>query len=161
MAVLEYETPEGTVRGLYQVLTTTSGGGSGNFEHLMGEEGSIKISENPKWTKVYREPNAGEWEDWVSRNYLTRKEKSPPVTAVGGEVNVRETGTVESYDFPVVLDRPPHQPHLENFVEALRGRAKLNSPAEEAFRTEVVIAKIYASLEARKMLSFTLADFAV
>ncbi len=161
MAMLEYETPEGTVRGLYQVLTTTSGGGSGNFEHLMGEEGSIKISENPKWTKVYREPNAAEWDDWTSRNYLSKKDRSPPRVAAGGEVNVRETGLVESYDFPIVLDKPPHQPHLENFFDAVRGKAKLSCPAEEAFRTEVVIWKIYAALAAGKMLSFTPDDFRV
>jgi predicted dehydrogenase len=161
MAALEYETPEGTVRGLHQVLTTTSAGGSGNFEHVMGEEGSLKISENPKWTKVYREPNAGEWDDWVSRNYLSKKDKAPPIVTTGGEVNVRETGLVESYDFPVVLDKPPHQPHLENFFAAIRGQAKLNCPAEEAFRTEAVIWKIYAALEARKMLSFTPEDFSV
>ncbi len=161
MAALEYETAEGTVRGLYQVLTTTSAGGSGNFEHVMGEEGSLRISENPKWTKVYREPNAAEWDDWISRNYLSKKDKSPPVVAPGGEVNVRETGVVESYDFPIVLDKAPHQPHLENFFAAIRGQAKLNCPAEEAFRTEVVISKIYAALEARKMLSFTPEDFSV
>jgi predicted dehydrogenase len=161
MAALEYEMPEGTVRGLYQVLTTTSGGGSGNFEHVMGDEGSLRISENPKWTKVYREPNAAEWDDWIGRNYLSKKDKSPAPVAPGGEVNVRETGVVESYDFPIVLDKPPHQPHLENFFAAIRGQAKLNCPAEEAFRTEVVIWKIYAALEARKMLSFTPEDFKV
>jgi predicted dehydrogenase len=161
-AALDYETAEGTVRGLYQVLTTTSAGGSGNFEHLMGEEGSVKISENPKWTKIYREPTAGEeWREWVERGYLSRKDKSPTITTSGGEVSVRETGVVESYDFPVVLDKPPHQPHLENFFDAIRGRAKLNCPAEEAFRTEAVIWRTYAALEARKMLSFTPEDFSM
>jgi predicted dehydrogenase len=161
MAVLEYETAEGTVRGLYQVLTTTSAGGSGNHEQVMGEEGSLKISENPRWTKVYREPIATDWDEWTSRNYLSKKDKSPPPIAPAGEVNVRETGVVESYDFPVVLDKPPHQPHLENFFDAIRGKAQLNCPAEEAFRTEAVIWKTYAAIEARKMLTFAPDDFKV
>ncbi len=41
----------------------------------------------------------------------------------------------------------------------IRGRAKLNCPAEEALRTEAVLWKTYAALDARKMLSFTPEDF--
>ena len=85
---------------------------------------------------------------------FVRKDRSPPPAAPGGEVTVKETGVVESYDFPVVLDKPPHQPHLENFFDSIRGRAKLTCPAEVALRTEAVIWKAYAALDARKMLDF-------
>ncbi|HEX2099787.1 MAG TPA: Gfo/Idh/MocA family oxidoreductase, partial [Candidatus Synoicihabitans sp.] len=57
MAIFDYETPEGTARAFYQVLTTTSAGG-GYFEQFMGDEGSVKISENPNITRVYREDRA-------------------------------------------------------------------------------------------------------
>jgi predicted dehydrogenase len=167
-AVLEYETAEGTVRATCEVETTTSAASEITFEHFMGIDGSIKISEHPKWTKVFREPHAASWEDWVRQGYLRAVEdpavKQPPTSA---EEHVRETGTVVPYELPVVLDKPLHQPHLENFFDAVRGeistagKAKLNSPAEEAFRTEVVVHKVNQAVEAKRMLPFTPEDFKV
>lgn len=161
LAALEYQTPEGTVRALCQVLTTTSAGGSGNYEHVMGEEGSIRISENPKWTKIFREPMAPDWDQWVRRNYLTRKEKAPPPPGPAGRIQVQETGVVEAHDLPVVLDQSPYQPHLQNFFEAIGGKAGLACPPEEALRTEVVLWKIVAAIQARKMLGLGPEDFGV
>jgi predicted dehydrogenase len=167
MAILEYpagapragERP-GVVRALCRVLTTTSG--SGNCEAFIGTDGAIRISEEPKWTKVYREPHAPDWEQWTRLNYLSRKEDasaSKPLTSE--EAHARETGVLVPYDLPVAFDKPLHQPHLDNFFEAIRGKAKLNCPADEAFRTEAVASKVTEALEARKMLQFAPADFVV
>jgi predicted dehydrogenase len=162
MAILQYETAEGPVRALLSVQTTTGGGGEMTFEHFMGTEGSIKISENPKWTKVFREPHAKSWDDWVRQGYLASKEdvavKKP---ATSDEEHVRETGVVVPYELPIVLSKPLHQPHLENFFDAVRGKAKLACPAEEAFRTEVVVHKVNEAVEARKMIAITPDDFKV
>jgi len=162
MAILEYATAEGPLRALCQVQTTTSGGGETTFEHFMGTEGSIKISESPKWTRVFREPHAPPWDDWVRQGLLASKEdpaaKKPPTSE---EEHVRETGVVVPYELPVVLDKPLHQPHLENFFDAVRGKAKLTCPAEEAFRTEVVVHKVNEAVEAKKMLLFTPEEFQV
>ena len=57
VAVYEFETKEGIVRATYEVLTTTSAGG-GYHEYFMGDEGALKMSENPKFTKLYREARA-------------------------------------------------------------------------------------------------------
>jgi predicted dehydrogenase len=160
MAVLEYETAEGTVRSLCEVQTTTSAAGEITFEHFMGTDGSIKVSEHPKWTKVLREPHAASWDDWVRQGFLRAVEdpaaKRP---ATSEEEHVRETGTIVPYELPVVLDKPLHQPHLENFFDAVRGKAKLNSPAEEAFRTEVVVHKVNQAVEAKRMLLFAPDEF--
>jgi len=160
MAVLEYETAEGTVRALCEVQTATSGGGEMTFVHFQGIDGSIKISESPKWTKVFREPHAASWDDWARQGYLRALEdpaaKKPPTSEAE---HVRETGTVVPYELPVVLDKPLHQPHLENFFDAVRGKAKLNCPAEEAFRAEVVVHKVNEAVEARKMLLLGPDDF--
>jgi len=53
MVVYEYPLPTGMARAFYEVLTTTSAGG-GYFEMFMGDEGTIKMSENPSITKLYR-----------------------------------------------------------------------------------------------------------
>jgi len=57
-AIYEYPTATGTVRATYQVETTTSAGG-GYHEYFMGDEGALKMSENPKYTKLYREARHG------------------------------------------------------------------------------------------------------
>ncbi len=162
MAILQYETAQGPLRALLSVQTTTGGGGEMTFEHFMGTEGSIKISENPKWTKVFREPHAKSWDDWVRQGYLAAKEdaaaKKP---ATSEEEHVRETGVVVPYELPIVLNKPLHQPHLENFFDAVRGKAKLTCPAEEAFRTEVVVHKVNEAIDAKKMLLLTPDDFKV
>ena len=58
-----------------------------------------------------------------------------------GKVDVRETAQLAEYEIPVFFNKPPHQPHLENFFNAIRGSAKLNCPADEAFSSEYVIHK--------------------
>jgi len=162
MAILEYETPEGTVRALLSVQTTTSGGGEMTFEHFMGTEGSIKISENPKWTKVYREPQARPWDDWVRQGYLASKEDAAArKPATSEEEHVRETGVVVPYELPVVLNKPLHQPHLENFFDAVRGKGRLTCPAEVAFPIEAVVQKVNRAVEEKKMLLFSADDFKV
>ena len=61
----------------------------------------------------------------------------------------------------MVLDKPLHQPHLENFFDAIRGTAQLNCPADVAFRTEVIVRKTYEALAAQKLLTFTPDEFNV
>ncbi|HRJ72737.1 MAG TPA: Gfo/Idh/MocA family oxidoreductase [Terrimicrobiaceae bacterium] len=156
MCIFDYHTPEGTARAFYQVLTTTSSGG-GYFETFMGDQATIKISENPKLTKVYREANAPEWDDLIAKNYLV-------VDKAGGggseqKVDVRETAALVSYDIPVTLDKALHQPHLENFFHAIRGSAKLNCDGAHAFASEAAIFKVNDAVEAQKMLFYTPEDF--
>ncbi len=70
MVIYEYDRPEGVTRAFYQVQTTTSAGG-GYFEQFMGTEGTIRMSEDPKYTAVYREANAPDWEKWINLHYLS------------------------------------------------------------------------------------------
>ncbi|WP_221032546.1 Gfo/Idh/MocA family oxidoreductase [Actomonas aquatica] len=157
MAIFEYDTAQGPVRAFYQVLTTTSAGG-GYFEQFMGDEGSVKISENPNLTKVYREDRAPDWEKWIELNYL-RRSAGAPAPKEAATVDVRETAPLVAYDLPVVLDKPLHQPHLENFFAAVRGQAKLNCDAAHAFESEAAIFKVNPAVAARKALDFTPEDF--
>ena len=141
-----------TARAFYQVQTTTSSGG-GYFEMFMGDEGTIKMSENPTLTKLYREDRAQSWDNLVAQNYLRASATAPAAEAE--KVDVRETAPLLQYDIPVTFGKKIHQTHLENFFNAIRGTAKLNCPADEAFRSEYVIHKANEAITAQKTLPIT------
>jgi predicted dehydrogenase len=153
MVVYEFALPEGTARAFYQVQTTTSAGG-GYFEMFMGDQGTIKMSENPGITKLYREDRAPAWDDLVAKNYLRASAVARPATDAD-KVDVRETAPLLEYEIPVSFNKKIHQPHLENFFNAIRGTAKLNCPADEAFASEYVIHKANEAIAAQKMIAIT------
>ncbi len=154
MAIFEYDRPEGVTRAFYQVQTTTSAGG-GYYEQFMGINGTIKISEDPKYTAIYREANAPDWEQWINLHYLASTQKDS-----GGSdddnastaVDARETAALAAYNLPVILNKPPHQPHLENFFAAIHGKVPLNCPADEAFKSEIAIFKASEAVLAKCMV---------
>mgnify|MGYP001496410314 CR=1 FL=1 len=152
MVIYEYALPEGTARAFYQVHTTTSAGG-GYWEYFMGDEGSLKMSENPTLTTIFREKHAPSWDELVRKNYL-RAKQTPPSEAVkdATKVDVRETAQLDSYEIPIFFKKAIHQPHLENFFNAIRGEAKLNCPGDEAFESEYIIHKANEAIAARRTL---------
>jgi predicted dehydrogenase len=186
IAIYEYPTKEGVVRAMYDVLTTTSAGG-GYHEYFMGDEGALKISENPKFTKIYREARAPEWDQYVTQKLISRPESGegaltglkpwdkprqkmgmPSKVPTGGGggggaavVDVRETAQLSAWDIPVTLDKAIHQPHLENFFDAMRKGTSLNCPADQAFASAVTVLKVNEAIAAKKMLSFAPEDFLV
>ena len=153
MVIYEYPMAEGVARAFYQVQTTTSAGG-GYFEMFMGDDGTIKMSEDPKLCAIYREVRATavSWDDLIAKNYVRIKEAP---AAESAKVDVRESAQLAQYEIPVFFNKPPHQPHLENFFNAVRGTAKLNCPADEAFRSEYVIHKANEAIAAQTRLVIT------
>jgi predicted dehydrogenase len=145
-ALVAYRHGEGTLQAQFQVLTATSGDGHLSYQHLMGTEGSLRMSENPAWTAVYREPHARDWEPWIGSGVLKRPEVKTPATSQ--QEHVRETGVVVPYRLPIVLDQPSHQPHLENFFAAVRGQADLACSADAALATELLVHRAYEAAEA-------------
>lgn len=160
-ALFEFSTAAGPVRALYQVLTTTSAGG-GYHEYFMGDEGALKMSENPKYTKVYREARAPEWEQWFEKGLLRKPGETDQGASAASTsvVDVRETAALSAWDIPVTLDKAIHQPHLENFFDAIRGKVRLTCPAETAFASAVTVLKVNEAVAAKRMLAFTPQDFA-
>ena len=77
-------------------------------------------------------------------------DKPSRLAADAAKVDVRETAALAEYEIPVFFNKPPHQPHLENFFNAIRGTAKLNCPADEAFSSEYVIHKANEAVAAAK-----------
>jgi len=158
MVIYEYDTAHGPVRAFYQTLTTTSAGG-GYWEYFMGDEGAVKMSENPSLSKIFREDRAPDWQKWIDLRYLSQS--GPPAPEQNGAVDVRETAPLAAFDMPIVLDKPPHQPHLENFFEAVRGRASLNADGEHSFKSEVGIFRVNEAVAARQRLEFSASDYEV
>lgn len=158
MVIYEFPMPSGgTVRAFYQVQTTTSAGG-GYWEYFMGDQGSLKMSENPRLCVLYREASAPDWSPWVGKNYL--RAQPAPVAAPGETaVDVRETAPLQSYDIPVTFAKAIHQPHLENFFSAVRGQAQLNCPADEAFASEYIIHKANQAIDTRQILDIAPEEF--
>jgi predicted dehydrogenase len=154
MVIYEFPRPEGGVaRAFYQVQTTTSSGG-GYWEQFMGSEGTVRISENPTQTKIYREAAAPSWEEWVRKNYLRADVvNAPPRPDADAKVDARETAPLAAYGLPITLNKAIHQYHLENFFQAVRGKAKLTCPADEALRSEYPVFKAIEAIEKRQLVT--------
>jgi predicted dehydrogenase len=164
MAIYEYETKQGTVRAFYQTITTNSS--QGYFETFMGDEGTLLISEAAGRGTIYREAwlPAQNWEKWVKMGYIKEPPEEKEEEAPAGEsvLDVRETPKPPSYDIPVTMDNKPyHQPHLENFFDAVRGKAKLNCPAEIGYETAVTVLKVNEAVAAGRKLEFKPEEFEV
>jgi len=164
MAIYEYETKQGTVRAFYQTITTNSS--QGYFETFMGDEGSLVISEAAGRGIIYREAwvPAANWEKWVKMGYIKEppEEEEEEAPASDSVLDVRETPKPPSYDIPATMEgKLYHQPHLENFFDAVRGKAKLNCPAEIGYETAVKVLKVNEAVAAGRKLEFKPGDFEV
>jgi hypothetical protein len=127
----------------------------------MGDEGTLLISEASGRGEAYREQSAKQdWDKWVKQDYLL----SPPApkeekSETGALVDVRETVAPPAYKLAVELKDPYHMPHLKNFFNAVRGKEKLNCPAEEAYQTAVTVLKVNEAVEAGSKLEFKPEEF--
>ncbi|MHC4891425.1 MAG: Gfo/Idh/MocA family protein, partial [Planctomycetota bacterium] len=97
----------------------------------------------------------------VKLKYLSEPAKKEDKSKGGGVLDVRETVPVAKYNLPVRMDKPYHQPHLENFFDAIRGRAKLNCPAEVGYETAATVLKANEAVEAARKLDFKPEEFEV
>jgi len=161
MTIYEYETNQGAVRAFYQTITTNSR--AGYYEAFMGDEGMINISEAAtSWDGIYREPwvPAEKWEKWVKTGYLkgTVQEQASDTDAA---VDVRESPPPPRYEMAVEFRDPYHKPHLENFFDAIRGKAKLTCPAEIGYETAVTVLKVNEAIEAGRKLEFKPEEFKI
>ena len=76
-------------------------------------------------------------------------------------LDVRESVSPDQHRVPVVLRDPYHQPHLQNFFDAVRGKAALHCPAEAGYETAVAVLKVNEAIEAKQRLSFRPEEFKV
>jgi predicted dehydrogenase len=161
MAVYEYQTLQGPVTAFYQTLSTNST--NGYFESFMGTEGTLVASEPQYRCGLYRESRIPEakWDKWVKKGYLKKAEGLNQPENEEAVADVRPPSPRPArYDILDSMgDKPYHQPHLENFFDAVRGVATLNCPAEVGYETAVAVLKVNAAVEAGRKLHFSPAEF--
>ncbi|MEM9283854.1 MAG: Gfo/Idh/MocA family oxidoreductase [Verrucomicrobiota bacterium] len=154
MCVFDYDTPEGGARAFYQVLTTTSAGG-GYYESFMGTDGTVEISERAAYTNIYRESGAErDWGSLVDRGIL---KKVAAGEAAGGSDAIAsyESAPPDQYALPGGISKPPHQPHIENFVASIHGNAKLTCDGRHALESEAPIYWVNPAAENQEIIHFT------
>jgi len=131
----------------------------------MGDQGTLLISESEVnyAGQLYRDPNAPAWDEWVQKGYVSapKEQETKAKSDAGAIADVRESVAPDQHTVPVTLRDPYHQPHLQNFFDAIRGKATLNCPAEEAYRTAVAVLKVNEAIEAKTQLAFKPEDFKI
>lgn len=76
-------------------------------------------------------------------------------------LDVCETVAPPHHELPIVFNDPYHKPHLENFFEAIRGKAKLNCNHDIGYETAVTVLKVNEAVEAGRRLEFKPNEFRV
>ena len=162
MAIFDYDSPDGTTRAFYQVLTTTSNGGF--YESFSGEYGTLVISEvPPRGDHVFREQIAPEWDQYAKQGLLLLPDEpaSQKAKTRNTVIDTRVSPEPDKWILPVVLNKPAHQPHLENFFDAIRNGVPLNCPGEIGYETAVAVLKVNDAVDAGQKLHFQPQEFLV
>jgi hypothetical protein len=139
---------------MYQVQTTTKNGGF--YEVFMGDDGALQISEvaqRGNW--ALREAHAPEWDSLVKDGLLLSE--APAIQKVDTKnifVDVRVTAEAGRWPIPVDLAKPAHQPHLENFFDAVRHGTPLSCPAELSYESAVAVLKVNDAVRTKTMVRF-------
>ena len=102
-----------------------------------------------------REAHAPEWDSLVKMGYL--QSEKPPLQKVDTKnifLDVRVTAEAGRWPLPVELAKPAHQPHLENFFNAILHGTPLSCPAELGFESAVTVLKANDAVKLNRLLSF-------
>ena len=165
MAIYEYQTARGDVTAFYQTINTNSR--AGYYEAFLGNEGMLNISEaNSSWDGIYREKwvTQDKWKKWCNAGYIleVEEEEEDEPAPEGVVLDVRPPSPPPPrYDIHVSMDKLIHQPHLENFFDAVRGKAQLNCPAEIGYETAVTVLKVNEAAETGGKIEFKTEEFSV
>lgn len=156
--LLGWTLPDGTeVNGHYQVKLSTSHGGF--YETFGGDAGTMVTAEIAEQAAMFRENTAAavEWNDLAQK------------IEIGGKTGIaydplasrRAKGQMDAVANQLAADmqKPPHQPHLENFFAAVRGEGTLNCPAEVGYETAVTVFKAIESARLGQPLTLKPEDF--
>ena len=159
LATYAWRTADGVARGVYEVLSTTSFGGY--YETFMGDEGTLVLSEDVRKGYFVREMTAKkrEWEDDAEK---VEKMGTEAIELKIGETR-RATGEAseKSLKAEADLEKPVHQPHLENFFDAVRNGTALTCPGEVGYETAVSVLRVNEAVGTGRRIQFKPEDFKV
>jgi len=160
IAIYEYPTRHGIIRATYKTGTTNSSGGY--YEKFNGDHATIEISEDPR-AAVYRESWLPEekWYQWENQRLIKRWEGLAQPTDKNSVLDVRATPSPPRYNLLIDMDKPFHQPHLENFFASIRGNDTLNCPGEIGYETAVAVLKVNDAVEAGHRLELKPEEFSI
>lgn len=166
IAYYDYDSPSfGSVNATYQVLLSSSYGGF--YEVFMGDTGSIRISEIRDKSLMVKErvAEALAWEDQaeqVNRAGETGYAFDPLKTRKAkGQTAQQESDYAALKDKLEKATSKVHLLHLENFFEAMQGKAELTCPAEVGYETAVTVLKANEAAETGQRIEFNAEDFVV
>jgi predicted dehydrogenase len=174
MALYEYKLPSGSVVASYQTVRGNTS--ERYFEKFLGNEGTLIMSERPDLTRLYPEVTGTEalaWAqcirsggltapaDWLKRVEKLTLKNLAYVLSVTDTDTPNPAGRPPRLELPVRMDKPLPQPHLENFFDALRGRAELSCPAEIGYQALITVLKAGAAAAAGRRLEFQPEEFVV
>jgi len=163
LAIYEFETKDGPVRAFYETLTTSGNRSYG--EEFMGVDATLAISEKASVGHLLKEPSAPDWEKWVKAGLIKEAviKQLKKTKKKRGVADARESAPLPKWNMTVDLNKPAHQPHLENFFTAVRANDKsmLNCPAEIGYETAVAVLKANDAVAAGKRLDFKEDEFKV
>ena len=159
MCIYEYETPAGMARAYYETLTTT--GHRGFSEAFRGVNGTIEIAEVPqRGNSALREAHAPEWDAFAEKGLI--KKVAAPINKSSTKnvaVDVRVTAEAGAWPLPIDLTKPAHQPHLENFFNAIRHGTPLNCPGHKGYETAVAVLAVNRAVASGQKIEFKPSDF--
>jgi predicted dehydrogenase len=157
LAIYQFQTGAGPVRGFYEVYNTTSYGGF--YETFMGDEGTLVISEDPRKGFIFREQKAKkrQWEDEAEK--IEAMDRDAITLKIGETLSSDGQKTPEAQKMLEMAAKPPHQLHLENFFDAVRGQVSLNCPADLAYEVCVSVLRANESIDSGRRYDFLSTEF--
>jgi len=160
IAIYEYDTPRGPFRAFYLMPGNTPS--DNHREQLMGPMGTLTLTEGPRGS-FYHWPidSKVQWERYVYEGAILDPLEPKPRPKGKAVIDIRIKGGSMTIPCPFAVEfsSPPYHGHLANFFDAVRGKAKLNCPADVAFRSELPVYKTNDAIEAGKKLDLTEDDY--
>ena len=142
-------------------------------ESLAGRVGILRLDGLTPAEQV-EEASAPSWNELISKNLIKNLDvdkqikpwQLPKPTGSAAEsdddaVDARETAALDEFQLTVELNKPIHQPHLENFFGAVRGKNDLNCPGEVGLSSAGTVLAVQDAIAQERKIKLTNNQFMI